>query len=64
MKVLSVFGTGPETIKMAPVVKALELCGEINNSSLATILMAHLTVLRYESEKEGQDHREKENAPV
>lgn len=31
MKILSVFGTRPEAIKMAPIIKALEECNDINS---------------------------------
>ena len=36
IKVLSIFGTRPEAIKMAPLVKRLETCDEIKSIVCAT----------------------------
>ena len=36
IKVISVFGTRPEAIKMAPVVKALEAAAEIESQVVVT----------------------------
>lgn len=44
IKVMTVFGTRPEAIKMAPLVRALEGCG--NTESIVCVTAQHLTMLQ------------------